>query len=47
MEFNQYPDPFTEPTQIFTNVENGYGILATSAVVELLIGESGEIEINE
>ena len=47
VEFNQYPDPFTEPTQIFTNVENGYGILATSAVVELPIDEFGEIEINE
>lgn len=37
LEYNQYPDPFTEPTQIFTNVENGYGILATSTVVEIPI----------
>ncbi|WKK75759.1 DUF4249 domain-containing protein [Marivirga salinae] len=37
LELNQYPDPFTEPTQIFTNVENGYGILATSTVVEIPI----------
>lgn len=37
LDYNQYPDPFTEPTQIFTNVENGYGILATSAVLEIPI----------
>lgn len=37
VENNQYPDPFTEPTQIYTNVENGYGILATSSVVRIPI----------
>jgi hypothetical protein len=47
VENNRYPDPFTEPTQIFSNVVNGYGILATSTVVEIPIEELGEVEINE
>jgi len=42
LEYNQYPDPFTEPTQIFSNVENGYGILATSALVEIPIENNRE-----
>jgi len=42
IENNQYPDPFTEPTQIYTNVENGYGILATSTVSKIQIDEVAE-----
>jgi hypothetical protein len=47
LEYNQYPDPFTEPTQVFTNVENGYGIFATSAVVRIPIEESRDEDMNE
>ncbi|MGM0579793.1 MAG: DUF4249 domain-containing protein [Bacteroidota bacterium] len=47
IENNQYPDPFTEPTQIFTNVENGYGILATSSIVEIPIEVKDNEDINE
>jgi hypothetical protein len=47
LEYNQYPDPFTEPTQVFTNIENGYGILATSAVVRIPIEESRDEDMNE
>lgn len=42
IENNQYPDPFTEPTQIYTNVENGYGILATSTVTKIQVDEVAE-----
>ncbi|SMG29645.1 protein of unknown function [Marivirga sericea] len=42
IENNQYPDPFTEPTQIYTNVENGYGILATSSVTNIQVDEVAE-----
>ncbi|WP_375578966.1 DUF4249 domain-containing protein [Marivirga tractuosa] len=47
LEYNQYPDPFTEPTQIYTNVENGYGILATSALIEIPIEVEGDEDLNE
>jgi len=46
IENNQYPDPFTEPSQIYTNVENGYGILATSTVSRIQVDEFTE-ELNE
>ena len=47
LEYNQYPDPFTEPTQVFTNVENGYGIFATSSVVRIPIEETRDDDMNE
>jgi hypothetical protein len=37
---NQYPGPFTEPTQIYSNVENGYGIVGTSSFIKYVIEES-------
>lgn len=47
LENNQYPDPFTEPTQIYSNVENGYGILATSTIIEIVIEETRNENTNE
>lgn len=47
LEYNRYPDPFTEPSQIFTNVENGYGIFATSAVVKIPIEETRDDDANQ
>jgi hypothetical protein len=47
IEYNQYPDPFTEPTQIYTNVKNGYGILATSAVTKIQVEDTVHNNHNE
>jgi hypothetical protein len=47
LEYNQYPDPFTEPTQIYTNVKNGYGILATSTVTKIQVEETVDNNNNE
>jgi hypothetical protein len=30
LDDNRYPDVFTEPTQVFSNIENGYGIIGAS-----------------
>ncbi len=30
LENNRYPDVFTEPTQVYSNIENGYGIIGAS-----------------
>lgn len=37
---NQYPGPFTEPTQVYSNVENGYGIVGTSSFTKYVIEET-------
>jgi hypothetical protein len=39
---NQYPGPFTEPTQIYSNVENGYGIVGTSSFTKYVIEETND-----
>jgi len=39
VENNQYPEPFTEPTQLFSNVEGGYGILGASSISSIPILE--------
>lgn len=40
LDNNQYPGPFTEPTQMYTNVENGYGIVGTSSFTKYVIEET-------
>lgn len=37
---NQYPGPFTEPTQVYSNIENGYGIVGTSSFTKYVIEET-------
>ena len=39
LEDNQYPEAFTEPTQVFSNVSGGYGILGASSDIEYKIEE--------
>lgn len=39
---NQYPGPFTEPTQMYSNVENGYGIVGTSSFTKYVIEETND-----
>ncbi|ADR21552.1 hypothetical protein MATR_08180 [Marivirga tractuosa] len=39
---NQYPGPFTEPTQMYSNIENGYGIFATSSYTTYIIEEPND-----
>lgn len=40
VENNQYPEPFTEPSQIYGNIENGYGIFGTSSFAKFTIEET-------
>ena len=37
LEDNQYPEAFTEPTQVFSNVKGGYGILGASSSYEYIV----------
>ncbi len=39
LENNRYPDVFTEPTQVYSNIENGYGIIGASTMNSKTIEE--------
>ncbi len=39
LDNNQYPEPFTEPSQVFSNVKGGYGILGGSSTMQFEITE--------
>lgn len=39
LENNQYPEPFTEPSQVYSNVIGGYGILGAASSLRIPIEE--------
>ncbi|MBK6264246.1 DUF4249 domain-containing protein [Marivirga sp. S37H4] len=42
LDANQYPDVFTEPSQVYSNIVNGYGILGLSTKQVFTIDEKRE-----